>query len=69
MKAKEIVDLTTDEIVEKIGLEEEGYSKLKLNHAISDLENPLQIKYKRRDLARLKTELQKRRIQESKGSK
>lgn len=69
MKTKEIVDLTTDEIVEKISLEEEGFAKLKLNHAISDLENPMQIKHKRRDLARLKTELQKRRIQESNGSK
>lgn len=63
MKAKEIIDLTTEEVTEKIELELEAYNKLKLTHTVATLENPLQLRYKRKNIARLKTELRKRQIQ------
>ena len=62
MKAKEIVDLTTSEVEEKLEIEIESYDKLRMNHAVSALENPIQLKQKRRNIARLKTELRKREL-------
>ena len=48
MKTAEIKELTTQE--------------MKLNHSISPLDNPLQIKAARRNIARLATELRAREI-------
>ncbi len=62
MKAKEIADLTTDEIKEKIGIESEAFNKMRLNHAVAAFENPIQLRHKRREIARLKTELRKREL-------
>ncbi|NEN23456.1 50S ribosomal protein L29 [Cryomorpha ignava] len=64
MKAKEIADLTTAEVKEKIEIESESYSKMRMNHEVSALENPVQIKMKRREIARLKTEMRKRELSE-----
>jgi large subunit ribosomal protein L29 len=36
---------------------------MKLNHAVTPLENPMQIKFTRRTVARLKTELRNRELQ------
>lgn len=62
MKSKEILGLTTKEIVERIETEKVNLNKLKLNHAISPLENPQRIKEVRRLIAKLKTELRKREL-------
>jgi len=66
MKAKEIRDLTTDEVIEKIEIEEEKYAKMRLNHAVAALENPVQIRDQRRFVARLKTDLRNRQLSETK---
>ena len=64
MKAKEIADLTTAEVKEKIEIESASYNKMRMNHTVSALENPVQIKMKRREIARLKTEMRKRELSE-----
>jgi large subunit ribosomal protein L29 len=64
MKAKEIRDLTTDEVIEKIEIEEEKYSKMRLNHAVASLENPVQLRLQRKFIARLKTDLRNRQLNE-----
>ncbi len=64
MKAKEIADLTTAEVKEKTEIELENYSKMRMNHEVAALENPLQLRMKRKDIARLKTELRKRELSE-----
>lgn len=64
MKAKEIADLTTGEVKEKLEIESENYNKMRMNHTVSALENPVQIKMKRREIARLKTEMRKRELSE-----
>lgn len=69
MKAKEIVDLTTEEIQEKVAFEVENYNKLRLNHSISELENPMQLRELRKTIARLKTELRKRELAEQNTAK
>ncbi len=56
--------MTTEEIKDKISDETDALKKLKMHHAVSPLENPLQLRYRRKDIARLKTELTKREISE-----
>lgn len=62
MKTREIKELNTKEIQERMDVEKEHLVRLKLNHAISPLDNPSQIKVVRRTLARLATELRQREI-------
>ena len=60
MKQKEITILTDDELNDKLGAFQKNLHDMKLTHAVSPLENPLQIKNIRRTIARLNTELLKR---------
>ncbi len=62
MKTREIKELTTKEIQERLDTEKELLSRMKLNHAISPLDNPMQIKEARKTIARLATELRQREI-------
>ncbi len=62
MKAVEIKELTIQELRDRLVSEQEMLTKLKLNHSVSPLDNPLKIRYARKDIARLKTELRKREI-------
>ncbi|MDD2635418.1 MAG: 50S ribosomal protein L29 [Bacteroidales bacterium] len=66
MENKEIIGLTTKEIVERIYSEKQNLTKLRMNHAVSPLENPQRLKEVRRVIARLKTELRKRELTEIK---
>lgn len=66
MKNKEIVELTLDELRDKLMVEAESFDKLRMSHTVSSLENPMQIRQKRRTLARLKTNLRKRELQANK---
>ena len=63
MKQKEIKDLSAAELQEKLNQTKKAYADLKLAHAISPIENPLQIRSVRRTVARLATELTKRELQ------
>jgi large subunit ribosomal protein L29 len=60
MEQKVIRELTTGEIRERMEEELRQLTKLKLNHAVSPLENPNKIKAYRKTIARLKTELRRR---------
>ena len=60
MKIKEITELADKDLREKLAQSEAAYKQLKLNHQISPLENPSQIKAARRDIARMKTVLRER---------
>lgn len=66
MKTKEIVELTADELKDKLLVESESFHKLRMSHTVSSLENPLLLRQKRRTLARLKTEMKKRELQANK---
>ena len=66
MKVSEIRELSTKEIVERIDTEKEKLVRMRLNHAVTPLENPILIKDLRRNVARLKTELQSRMLTEKK---
>ena len=60
MEQTVIIELTTPELIERLEEERKLLTKLKLNHAVSPLENSNKIKAFRRTIARLKTELRKR---------
>ena len=62
MKSKEVKELKTKELVEKIENAQEKLQNMKLTHSVSPLENPSQIKATRRDIARMKTELRQREL-------
>jgi len=65
MKIAEIKELTSAEIEERLAAETDNLSRMKLNHAISPLDNPMQIKAIRRGIARLNTELRRRELNET----
>jgi len=65
MKTAEIKELTVAEIEERLAVESDNLSRLKLNHAISPLDNPSQIKVIRRGIARMMTELRRRELNET----
>jgi large subunit ribosomal protein L29 len=60
MKIKEVRELSTKEIEERIDAEVLSLEQKKINHSISPLDNSAQIKEQRKTIARLKTELHQR---------
>ena len=62
MKIAEIREIATNELAERIQAEEANYNQMVLNHSISPLDNPAQIKQLRRTIARMKTELRQREL-------
>jgi large subunit ribosomal protein L29 len=64
MKSSEIRELSNQELLERIDNEKISLVRMKLNHAISPLENPQKIKESRRTIARLMTEKRKREMNE-----
>jgi large subunit ribosomal protein L29 len=63
MKQNVITELSNDDLLERLEEEEKQLNKLKLNHAVSPLENPNKIVDYRRTVARLKTEIRKRQLE------
>ena len=62
MKSSEIRELSNHELLEHIDNEKSSLVRMKLNHAISPLENPQKIKESRKTIARLMTEKRKREM-------
>ncbi len=63
MKQAEIKELSVEELQQKIAELKKEYADLKMAHAVTPLENPMQIRKTRRTVARLATELTKREQQ------
>lgn len=60
MKQVEIKELSVADLQEKLETLKKSYSDLKMAHAISPLENPLELRKLRRTVARVATELNNR---------
>lgn len=58
---KDIAQFVTEDLVAKIKSDQAELDNLKFNHAVTTLGNPASIRAKRRDVARLLTELTKRK--------
>ena len=57
MKAHEIRNMTEDELKVKLGELKEEYFRLSFRNAVHQIENPLQLRFLRRDIARCRTVL------------
>jgi large subunit ribosomal protein L29 len=62
----EIRELSTPDLIERIDSEKSMLVRLKLNHAISPLDNPQKIKQSRTIISRLMTELRSRELNNKK---
>lgn len=65
MKQAVIKEMTTDELHELVDAERARLDKMKINHTVSPLENPKQITFSRKTIARVMTELKKREIMDA----
>ncbi|QQR85132.1 MAG: 50S ribosomal protein L29 [Flavobacteriales bacterium] len=61
-KGTEIKDLTVQELQDKVAETRQTLGKLRFNHALSPIESPAQLRTKRKEVARLLTELRKREL-------
>jgi large subunit ribosomal protein L29 len=66
MKKKEIVELADKDLTQELKDKRVFLNKLKLNHKVSDIENPMIIRSTRRTIARIKTELTNRKTSTAK---
>lgn len=62
MKIAEIRELSTKELLERVDAEVVAYDQKVINHTISPTDNPALIKQQRRMIARMKTELRQREL-------
>ena len=68
MKISEIRELSTPDILERIDTEKTMLVRMKLNHAITPLDNPQKVKQAKLTIARLMTELRKRELNQKSNS-
>lgn len=61
-KYLELADMTQEQLESEYTLTVNGYNKMKIDHAIKGLENPLTLREARRDVARLSTEIRRREL-------
>ena len=67
MKSKELVDMPNNELNDLLVAEKDKLVRMKMSHTVSPLENPLQINYLRKDIARIMTEISKRKKDQKKN--
>ena len=60
MKAQVLTDMPLNELNDLLISERERLVKMKMSHAVSPMENPMQIKFARKTVARIMTELSRR---------
>ena len=68
MKTSEIKELSTTDLIERIDTEKTMLVRMKLNHAITPLDNPQKIKQVKLTVARLLTELRNRELNDKSKS-
>lgn len=69
MKMHELKNLSDQELQKRIADEEENLSHLKFQLATSQLTSPIKVRLVRRDIARMKTLLRMREIDQAKKAK
>ena len=57
MKAQALTDIPLNELHDLLVTERERLVKMKMSHTVSPMENPMQIKFARKTVARIMTEL------------
>lgn len=62
MKAKDLRELTDEELQQKRGDFREDLFRLKMRKAVAQLENPIRLRQLRRDIGRIETILREREM-------
>jgi len=62
MNASELRDLSVDELRKRLEEEQESLANLRFRLATSQLESPLKVRLVRRDIARIMTVLQEKKL-------
>ena len=60
MKSSVVREMTTEELQDALSNAKENLSNMRMQPAVSPLENPMVLKEKRKEVARIQTELTKR---------
>tara|TARA_B100000900_G_scaffold210623_1_gene178531 strand:- start:1822 stop:2016 length:195 start_codon:yes stop_codon:yes gene_type:complete len=63
MKQAVIIEMSTEELLGKLTEVRATLAKLNLAHAVSPLENPVQIREKKKTVARILTEVRRRELE------
>ncbi len=61
-KGLELNELTVQELQDKLKEERSTLTKLRFSHTVSPIENPMHLRSKRKEVARILTELRKREL-------
>ena len=69
MEQDVIKEMGTAELIEKLDTDKKQLVKLKLNHAVSPLENPNKLVFYKKAIARMETELRRRQLEEANNNK
>jgi large subunit ribosomal protein L29 len=64
MKASEIGELSSEEIHEKLAALSEELFNLRFQHATGQLENPMRLGHTKREIARVKTVIRQRQLEQ-----
>lgn len=59
----ELKEFTIEELVNELKETETQFHKMKMDHALKGLDNPILLREVRRDIARLKTEARRREVE------
>ena len=62
MKKENFAEVSTQDLRDRLDVMEKDYAQLKINHAISPLDSPAKITHARKEIARVKTELRMREL-------
>jgi large subunit ribosomal protein L29 len=61
MKSTDFKNMADKDLLEKIQEEKAAMAKMKFSHNVAGTENPMQLRQKRKDIARMKTILNERK--------
>lgn len=64
MKTSEYKELTTNELIERVEAERATLTRMRMNHAVSPMENPMLIRATRRNVSAMLTQLRHRELTE-----
>ena len=65
MKSKEVREMSIADLKDRIGVEKANLASMKMNHAVSPLEDTSEFKKKRKDIARMMTILAEKEKQQN----
>ena len=68
MKIHEVREMKNDELIKRIQEEEKNLIDLRFSHQLKELTNTSKLKLTKRDMARMKTVLRERELEEAKKS-